>query len=144
MSTKPKTKKEVEKATVRLNDGPEVPLDAFEAAVNRVNQRLRGEDVQDIVSGIGAENLRAVAEYAVLDLARALTDGQADISDTLTKLADEREGDKELKLTLGFKITWNLDAGAVDTSLSWSVKNKIDASHTLGEPDQPELFDKVD
>lgn len=132
-------RKERGEVTVSVNDGPAVPLDVFKAAVEKVTNRDRSSDIDGLLKSIGAENLRAVAEYAVLDLARALVDGQIDISDTLTKLADERDGDKELKLTLGFKITWNLDAGSVDTSLSWSMKNKIDASHTLGEPDQPEL-----
>lgn len=73
---------------------------------------------------IEAPNLRAVAEKAVLDLAAALSEQQHEISDTITELTENKEGDGDLKIKLGFSIGWNLDKQKTENVLSWSVKKK--------------------
>jgi hypothetical protein len=135
MSAKKKAKEE--EVTVQLNDGPKMSLSGFIDATERMKELV---SVESRLGSITAPNLQAVALAAVRDLADALTDSEVEISETLSELADNRDDEeKDLKLALGFKITWNLDANRVDTALSWTVKRKREASHDLSEVTEPQL-----
>lgn len=80
--------------------------------------------LEKALENIEAPNLRAVAEKAVLDLAAALNEQQNEIGDTITELTENKEGDGDLKIKLGFSIGWNLDRQKTENTLSWSVKKK--------------------
>lgn len=86
-----------------------------------IEQRI---ELERALENIEATNLRAVAEKAILDLAAALNEKQHEIGDTLTELAENREGEADLKFKLGFSIKWNLDKQKYENVLSWSVPKK--------------------
>ena len=82
------------------------------------------ESIEGHLQNIEAPNLRVLAEEALTHLAAALNEQQHEISGCVTKLADARDDEKDLKLPLAYAIKWNLDKGRAEFTLSWTEKRK--------------------
>jgi hypothetical protein len=115
--------------------GPDITVHDFTSRIAEI------VSVESILNCIAAPNLRKMAAWAVRDLAKAFAECESDITDALTGMQEAKDDDDEsdLKIKLGFGITWNLDRATVDTCLGWSVKKKCEASHRLNDENQPPL-----
>lgn len=54
---------------------------------------------------------------------------------------DAQEQDKDATLRLTITVTWPLDGTAVNVTMPVSVRRKYEATASLGDPNQPGLFD---
>ncbi len=84
--------------------------------------------------------IQAIIEQAPEHLTKLLTEAADQIEEALVAAAAEAQAQEaEAKLSLGFKITMNLDRNAVQYGLGWSVKHTLTSEATLPDPNQPSL-----
>jgi hypothetical protein len=91
-------------------------------------------NLEQLIQQIKAPNLRAVAEYAALDLINAILLKEDEIAaTTVAAEKDARDNDSEgpVKIGLGFKIAWNLDKSTVTTTFGFSSRTEVKNAHSV-------------
>lgn len=90
---------------------------------------------------MNSEKLQAIFSVASEDLKKLAAEGEADIVTDIAAAADENQaqGKESLKMTFAFQIVLDMGADKQTSTLSWSVKRKLSADHTIANPEQQEL-----
>lgn len=84
--------------------------------------------------------LKNIAEKSSQDLSNLIEEGNDDILAAIHKTeAQAQLQGMNPKITLGFKITVDLDKNTFDCDLSWAIKQSLGVSHSLDNPNPQNL-----
>lgn len=82
---------------------------------------------------MNSERLASIFNIAADDLKKLAAEGESDIITDIAASADENQaqGKESLKMTFGFQIVLDMGADKQTSTLSWSVKRKLQADHSI-------------
>jgi hypothetical protein len=84
--------------------------------------------------------LETIAKQASEDLIDEFAEAEKDLLNAIQKAEKESAlQESPLKFNIGFKISLDLEKRIVTNTLSWSVKQSLETSHQIDDPEQKKL-----
>lgn len=84
--------------------------------------------------------LNEISTSAATDLQNQIADAEKELLAAIHKAEKEAAlQESPLKFNIGFRISLDLDKRILTNTLSWSVKQSLEISHKLDDPNQPKL-----
>lgn len=84
--------------------------------------------------------LQSISDQSSSNLVAFIKEAHDDLLAAIHKAEMESQlQESPLKFNIGYKIVIDFDKSKVVNSLSWNVKQSLESSYTLNDPNQPSL-----